>query len=80
MCNGDDDDEDVGVELLSNTGLPCTVRFMTGRRVAELELHIALAQIVRNFRLVFPDSTPVRMKLRLFVIPDRAVKLAFIDT
>lgn len=54
-------------------------RMCAGRRVAELELHIAVSQIVRNFRLVFSDHTPLRMKLRLFLVPDRAVNLAFVD-
>ena len=47
--------------------------------MAELELHIAVSQIVRNFRLVYSDPAPIRMTLRLFLIPDRAVNVAFID-
>ena len=31
----------------------------TGRRVAELELHIALSQLIRTFRVDFRDDKPM---------------------
>ena len=50
-----------------------------GRRVAELELHIAMAHIMQNFRVEFSESVPVGIVQKFFLTPDRPINLAFVD-
>jgi len=50
-----------------------------GRRVAELELHIAMAHIMQNFRVEYPETTPVDIVQKFILAPDRPINLAFID-
>ena len=50
-----------------------------GRRVAELELHIAMAHIMQNFRVEFSESAPVGIVQKFFLTPDRPINLAFVD-
>ena len=50
-----------------------------GRRVAELELHIAMAHIMRNFRVEYPESTPVGIKQMIVLTPDRPLNLTFMN-
>ena len=50
-----------------------------GRRVAELELHIALSQLVKNFRFDFRDDEPLNFIQQIFVYPERQMDLAFTD-
>ncbi|XP_075037137.1 sterol 26-hydroxylase, mitochondrial-like [Mixophyes fleayi] len=51
-----------------------------GRRVAELEMHLSLAQIIKTFQVV-PDPAmgEVRSKYRLTLVSDRPIDLQFID-
>lgn len=51
----------------------------TGRRVAELELHIALAQLIKNFRVEYRDEKPMDYIQTLFLVPERRLDLAFVD-
>ena len=50
-----------------------------GRRVAELELHIALSQLIRTFKVEFRDDKPMDYVQNLFLNPERRFDLAFID-
>ena len=51
----------------------------TGRRVAELELHIALSQLIRTFSVEFKDDKPMDYVQNLFLIPERRFDLVFTD-
>ena len=51
----------------------------TGRRVAELELHIALSQLIRTFGVEFKDDKPMDYVQNLFLMPERRFDLVFID-
>ena len=50
-----------------------------GRRIAELEMHIALAQLIRNFNIEYRDEQPLNFIQKLFVYPERQMDLAFVD-
>lgn len=50
-----------------------------GRRVAELELHIVLAHLMRNFEIQSSGESSIDYEQRLFIVPDRQVDLAFVD-
>jgi len=51
-----------------------------GRRVAELELHIAIAQMMQNFRVECPDTTPIGVMEKMpLLVPDRPINLVFVD-
>ena len=51
----------------------------TGRRIAELEIHIALAHIIKNFEVGFLDKMPLDIKVELLNNPNRAMSLSFRD-
>lgn len=53
--------------------------FSTGRRIAELEIHIALAQIIKTFEVSFPDNMPLGIKEELLNTPNRPMNLSFKD-
>ena len=57
----------------------CNHCWHAGRRIAELEMHIALAQLIRNFKLEFRDEQPLNFIQKLFLHPERRMDLAFID-
>ena len=42
-------------------------------------MHIALAQLIRNFKLEFRDELPLNFIQKLFVYPERRMDLAFVD-
>jgi len=51
---------------------------VTGRRIAELELHIALAHIMKNFKVEYPENTPMDYIENFFqVVPERKINLVF---
>ena len=53
---------------------------MTGRRIAELELHIALAHMMKNFKVEYQEDTPMDYIEEVFqVVPDRKINLVFKD-
>ncbi|KAL9965312.1 hypothetical protein ACROYT_G029093 [Oculina patagonica] len=54
------------------------VRMCLGRRIAEAEIYLLASKLVQRFRLEYHDS-PVGMKMRFFVVPDRPLKIKFID-
>ena len=50
-----------------------------GRRVAELELHIALAHLMRNFRVEYPAESPLGYIIKHTLVPDRRMDLKLMD-
>ena len=54
-------------------------RMCVGRRVAELELHIALARIISSFNVSYTDTTPIDIAVKLFLIPKTSLNLKFDD-
>ena len=52
---------------------------VAGRRVAELELRIALSHLVQNFEVQYPGHDSIEFEQRLFIVPNKKVDLAFID-
>ena len=53
--------------------------YYTGRRVAELEMHILVAQLVKNFKIEDRNAKPVEFVTKLFYGPGSPIDLAFID-
>ena len=56
-----------------------SVNSTSGRRVAELEMHIALAHLMKNFKLEYTDKSPMDVTVKLFVVPERQLNVAFKD-
>lgn len=54
-------------------------RMCVGRRVAELELHIALARIIGSFNISYTESTPIDIALKFLLIPKTSLNLKFED-
>ena len=55
-------------------------RMCLGRRIAELELHLLLARIVQQFEISYPpDAGNVEPFMRGVTIPDRPVRVKFVD-
>ena len=55
-------------------------RMCLGRRIAELELHLLLARIVQQFEISYPpDAENVEPFMRGVTIPDRPVRVKFVD-
>jgi len=53
---------------------------VTGDRIAELELHIALAHMMKNFKVEYQEDTPMDYIEEVFqVVPDREDKFFFKD-
>ena len=50
-----------------------------GRRIAELEMHLLLAQLVEQFQMKYPPGEDVEPFMRGVTIPDRAVRVKFED-
>ena len=61
----------------------CSVLFseiiLTGRRIAELEMYIALSHIMKNFNVEFPEEAPMDYILKSLIIPERQLNLIFRD-
>ena len=53
--------------------------FVAGRRVAELEMHIVLAQLMRNFKINFTEDKPLKYVVNLCYYPERKMDLTFSD-
>ncbi|MBN3323954.1 CP27A protein, partial [Atractosteus spatula] len=54
------------------------VRGCLGRRIAELEMYLALSRLVKNFEIqTNPKSKPVFPKTRTFIVPGAPVNLEF---
>ena len=55
-------------------------RMCIGRRIAELELHLLLARIVQQFEIRYPpDADDVEPFFRGLMIPDKPVRVKFVD-
>ncbi|XP_058706591.1 1,25-dihydroxyvitamin D(3) 24-hydroxylase, mitochondrial [Poecile atricapillus] len=52
-------------------------RMCVGRRVAELQLHLALCWLIRKYRIVATDREPVETLHSGILIPSRALPIAF---
>lgn len=52
---------------------------LLGRRLAELELNIALSQIMKSFRVEFNEKEPVGIDIKFLLLPDRQMNLVFRD-
>ncbi|XP_062972843.1 sterol 26-hydroxylase, mitochondrial [Elgaria multicarinata webbii] len=56
------------------------VRACVGRRIAELEMHLALARLIRIFSIRSdPQCTEVKPLARIVLVPDRPINLQFLD-
>ncbi|XP_075141807.1 sterol 26-hydroxylase, mitochondrial-like [Leptodactylus fuscus] len=56
------------------------VRGCLGRRVAELEMHLALSQLIKKFQVLpDPDLGEVGTKGRVILVSDKPINLQFID-
>lgn len=51
----------------------------SGRRLAELELNIALSQIMKAFRVEFNEKEPVGYVIKFLLLPERQMNLTFKD-
>ena len=50
-----------------------------GRRLAELEVNIALSQIMKAFRVEFNEKEPVGYVIKFLLLPERQMNLIFKD-
>ena len=68
------------VEAFSSIPFGFGTRMCLGRRIAELELHLLLARIVQQFEISYPpDAEEVEPLMRSVTIPDRALRVQFVD-
>ena len=55
-------------------------RMCLGRRISELELHLLMARIVQQFDISYPpEAENVEPFMRGVTIPDRPVRVQFVD-
>ena len=67
-------------EAFSSIPFGFGTRMCVGRRIAELELHLLLARIVQQFEISYPpDAENVEHFSRGVTVPDRPVRVKFID-
>ena len=68
------------VEAFSSIPFGFGTRMCIGRRIAELELHLLLARIVQQFEISYPpDAENVEYFTRGVTVPDRPVRVKFVD-
>ncbi|KAH0621223.1 hypothetical protein JD844_022301 [Phrynosoma platyrhinos] len=74
------DQRDLSPHPFSSIPFGYGVRACVGRRIAELEMHLALARLIRIF-LIRPDpqQTEVKPLARIVLVPDRPINLEFLD-
>lgn len=72
-------DRDKGVHMFASLPFGFGSRMCIGRRIAELEIHIALTQIIKHFEVSFPDKMPLGIKEELLNVPNRPMNLIFKD-
>ena len=67
-------------EVFSSIPFGFGTRMCLGRRIAELELHLLLARIVQQFDIRYPPGAEeVEPLVRGLTIPDRPVRVKFVD-
>ena len=67
-------------EVFSSIPFGFGTRMCIGRRIAELELHLLLARIVQQFEIRYPpDAEDVGPFFRGITIPDKPVRVKFVD-
>ncbi len=50
-----------------------------GRRIAELELHIAVSHLMKEFRLRYEQAERVELKQEMILFPDKPINLTIVD-
>lgn len=50
-----------------------------GRRIAELEIHTTLAQIIRSLCVQYTDPKPMDYIMKGVLVPERQLNLVFTD-
>ena len=55
------------------------IRMCVGRRLAEQEIYVLLAHIIRNFRLDYPTGETIGRVYNTLIVPDRPVRVQFIN-
>lgn len=53
-------------------------RSCIGRKIAEIQLKMALSELVRRFKIVLKNDTDIEMVLKMVAVPSKPVKLRFI--
>lgn len=53
-------------------------RMCVGRRIAELEVHLLLTRIVRDYQVLYPHADDVEPEAQGAIVPDRPVRVKFI--
>ena len=66
-------------EVFSSIPFGFGTRMCLGRRIAELELHLLLARIVQQLEIDYPPGYIVQPFFRGVVIPDRPLRVKFVD-
>ena len=47
--------------------------------MAELEIHIGVAHIMKTFQLMYPSGEEVQLQQKFLNMPDRPINIAFVD-
>uniref|UniRef100_A0A2D4MJ62 Cytochrome P450 n=3 Tax=Micrurus spixii TaxID=129469 RepID=A0A2D4MJ62_9SAUR len=74
------DQREVSPHPFSSIPFGYGIRACVGRRIAELEMHLALIRIIQKF-LIRPDPqcTDVKPLSRIVLVPDKPINLDFLD-
>ena len=51
----------------------------SGRRLAELELHITLTHLIKKFHIEYPEKTPMDYIMKGLLVPERQLDLILKD-
>lgn len=54
-------------------------RMCAGRRIAELEMYLLAVRLIQKYKLEYPSNEVVEPFMRVVTIPDRPVRVKFID-
>ena len=74
-----DDSGDLPVDAFASLPFGFGVRMCLGRRLAELELQILLIKILLKFDLRLPEGHVVEPYIRGTTIPDKPIRVKFVD-
>ena len=67
------------IQLLFQYSVGTCILLHAGRRVAELELHIALSHLIRNFEMEYLDKSPIGYIEKFLLIPEKPMDLSMKD-